>query len=645
MDELERVFGEGGALANTIPGYRVRAEQMDMARAIQAAIVDQRPLIAEAGTGTGKTFAYLVPALLSGGKVVLSTGTKTLQDQLFTRDLPAVRAALKAPVTVALLKGRSNYVCHYHLEHALQEGRFRDRAEVDHLQHIAQFARTSQSGDRAELVSVPEHSGVWPQVTSTRENCLGQDCPRHADCFVLTARKNALVADVVVVNHHLFFADVMLRDEGAGELLPQCTTIILDEAHQLPETATLFFGRSLSTSQLIELGRDATTEALTASAELRHIPDAAMALEKSARDLRLSLAMKEGRLSSEQISRILTFGPAFQQVLQRLQELMEAVNEQAERSEGLKSIVQRAEVLRDAAIAWWSSDTGNGQIRWLECYSQSLQLNSTPLSVADSFRAQINAIPKAWIFTSATLSVRGDFSHYQNEMGLEAAEARSWESPFNYAEQSLLYVPTGLPEPNTPEYTVAVVEAILPVLRASAGRAFLLFTSHRALQEAQVILRARFLKEDLPYPIFVQGESTRTELLNRFRAAGNGILLGSQSFWEGVDVKGDALSVVVIDKLPFTPPDDPVLAARIEAIAEQGRNAFMTYQLPRAVIALKQGAGRLIRDEQDRGVLMICDPRLLGKPYGRRIWMSLPPMRRSRELGDVEQFFADMASA
>ena len=241
--------------------------------------------------------------------------------------------------------------------------------------------------------------------------------------------------------------------------------------------------------------------------------------------------------------------------------------------------------------------------------------------------------------------MRGDFSHYQNEMGLEAAEARSWESPFNYAEQSLLYVPTGLPEPNTPEYTVAVVEAILPVLRASAGRAFLLFTSHRALQEAQVILRARFLKEDLPYPIFVQGESTRTELLNRFRAAGNGILLGSQSFWEGVDVKGEALSVVVIDKLPFTPPDDPVLAARIEAIAEQGRNAFMTYQLPRAVIALKQGAGRLIRDEQDRGVLMICDPRLLGKPYGRRIWMSLPPMRRSRELGDVEQFFADMASA
>ncbi len=571
--------------------------------------------------------------------MIISTGTKTLQDQLFNRDIPTLRAILQVPVTVALLKGRSNYICHYHLEQTLREGHLRERAEIVHLHQVAAFAESSTSGDIAELTTIPEHSGIWRQVTSTRDNCLGQECPHHGKCFVLNARKEAQQADLVVVNHHLFFADVMLRDEGAGELLPQANTVILDEAHQLPETATVFFGRTLSTSLLIELGRDAIAEALNASAEFRDIPDAALALEKSSKDLRLALPLKEGRLAYDQVKRYEGFVPALDQVVARLDSLHTLVVQQAERSEGLHAVALRTQALLEQARSWQKEDEGSDQIRWLECLSQSLHLNLTPLSLADTFKAHWDAAQKSWIFTSATLSVNGDFKHYQQEMGLTDIKALSWDSPFDYATQSLLYVPQGLPQPNTPDYTVAVVEAVLPVLQASAGRAFILFTSHRALKEAHEILKLRFETLGLSYPLFIQGETSRSELLNRFRQAEHGVLLGSSSFWEGVDVKGEALSVVIIDKLPFSPPDDPVLAARIEEINRQGRNAFMEYQLPRAVIALKQGAGRLIRDEQDRGLLMICDPRLLGKPYGRRIWMSLPPMRRTRILAEVQEFF------
>ncbi len=638
MNDMTRIFGDDGPLARTLPAYRVRGGQIDLAQAIHSAILANRSLIAEAGTGTGKTFAYLVPALLSGGKVIVSTGTKTLQDQLFNRDIPTLRAALQVPVTVALLKGRSNYICHYHLEQTLREGRMRDRSEVVHLQRVAAFAQSSMRGDIAELTTVPENSGLWPQVTSTRDNCLGQECPHHAKCFVLSARKDAQQADVVVVNHHLFFADVMLRDEGAGELLPQAQTVILDEAHQLPETATVFFGRSLSTSLLVDLARDAVSEALGVSVEFRDIPEASSALERASKDLRLSIPLKEGRLAYDQVRRYENFTEALNQVALRLEALHALVAHQAERSEGLHAIALRAQELL-AQTQSWQGEGDSDQIRWMECFSQSLHLNLTPLSLAETFKLQWNAVPKSWIFTSATLSVNGDFKHYQHEMGLSETEALTWASPFDYAAQSLLYVPTGLPQPNTPDYTAAVVEAALPVLQASAGRAFMLFTSHRALKEAHALLKERFESLGLDYPLLIQGETSRSELLNRFRQVQNAVLLGSSSFWEGVDVKGEALSVVIIDKIPFAPPDDPVLAARIEEITRQGRNAFMDYQLPRAVISLKQGAGRLIRDEQDRGVLMLCDPRLLGKPYGRRVWMSLPPMRRTRDLAEVQEFF------
>ena len=639
MSDLASVFSETGALAQVVPGFRARPFQLEMAETIQKVIKNQSVIVAEAGTGTGKTFAYLVPALLSGGKVIISTGTKTLQDQLFGRDIPTVRDALKVPVTVALLKGRANYVCHHHLERAKDDGRLPTRDDVVYLARIESFARISNTGDRADLAEVPENAGVWPLVTSTRDNCLGSQCEHYDKCFVMKARKQALESDVVVVNHHLFFADVMLRDEGVAEILPACNTVIFDEAHQLPETASLFFGQSVSTTQLVDLARDARIEAATSAKDAAELPVMASALEKAARDLRLAFEDSGSRMPAVALRNRKTVTEALTVATEKLTHLAETLHAQAARSEGLTQCFERADGLR-AQLAGWREDSDASLVRWVEVFHQSVQFNATPLSIAEIFRKQVEAQAKAWVFTSATLSVNGNFAHYVNELGIESAQTESWASPFDFANQGLLYVPQQLPEPNTPDYTRAVVEAALPAVEASRGRAFLLFTSLRAMREAHGLLTEEFKRRGWDYPLLVQGEGSRTELLLRFRELGNAVLIGSQSFWEGIDVRGDALSLVMIDKLPFAPPDDPVLAARIEKINAEGRNAFMEYQLPRAVISLKQGAGRLIRDETDRGVLMICDPRLISKSYGKRIWRSLPPMARSREITDVAAFFA-----
>jgi len=656
MSALVQVFSADGALSRAIPGYRVRPQQIEMAERIAAAIERHGVLVAEAGTGTGKTFAYLVPALTSGGKVIISTGTKTLQDQLFQRDLPMVRDALKAPATIALLKGRANYVCHYHLERARQDGRFSSREDAAHIHRIARFAKVSRSGDKAECTDVPEDSAVWIAATSTRDNCLGQDCPNAKECFVINARREAQAADVVVVNHHLFFADVMLRQDGLAELLPACNTVIFDEAHQLPETASLFFGESVSTAQLIELARDARTEGLAAAPDFTALPDGARQLEKAARDLRLAVTGENMRLSMSQLES--GFDATLQEVSDELTRFGALLEAQAERSEGLEHCWQRARELQ-ALLARWRAGADAAMVRWVEVFNQALSLNATPLFIADIFRRQMEGHPRAWIFTSATLAVERDFRHYCDELGLgETAlnanktrneklsqastetETGCWGSPFNYAEQAVLYVPQAMPDPNSREYNDAVVEAIWPVIAASKGRAFVLCTSLRAMRRIHESLAARFAAEKFDHPLLLQGEGSKSELLSRFRHLGNAVLVASQSFWEGVDVRGEALSLVIIDKLPFAPPDDPVLAARIEHMKREGRNAFMEYQLPRAVISVKQGAGRLIRDEEDRGVLMICDPRLISKPYGKRVWRSLPPMRRTRELQDVTDFFS-----
>jgi ATP-dependent DNA helicase DinG len=621
-----------------------------MADAVAAAITGRSALIAEAGTGTGKTFAYLVPALVYGGKVIVSTGTKTLQDQLFQRDLPLVRDALKLPVTLALLKGRANYVCHHHLERAAAEGRFPSRDDARHLVKIVAFSRASDTGDRGALADVPENATIWPLVTSTRDNCLGGSCSYHADCFVLKARKAALEADVVVVNHHLFFADVMLRDEGLAELLPACNTIVLDEAHQLPDTATLFFGEQLTAGQLALLARDAEVAARTGAREVAELPDAASGVGPAIRKLRLVFGEVPGKLAQRVAAEKEGFAEALDELTVALDRLGTELGQNAERSEDIGNCAQRAtdavaELARwRAGLAESASEEAVPQaawIRWVEVTQAGWQLHASPLTVADVFAKQVAESGRSWVFTSATLAVGGDFSLYQRELGLADAATGCWDSPFDYESQALLYVPRDLPQPNSREHTEAVVAAVLPVLRASGGRAFLLFTTLRALNVAREMLVDAFAREGLDWPLLVQGEGSRSELLTRFRELGNAVLLGSASFREGVDVPGAALSVVIIDKLPFAPPDDPLLAARLEHLRAEGGNPFFDYQLPQAVIALKQGAGRLIRTETDRGVLMICDPRLTDKPYGKRIWRSLPPMRRTRDLSEVEAFLAE----
>jgi ATP-dependent DNA helicase DinG len=641
--DLERVFGASGMLAAKVAHYRPRAQQLEMAERVAAAIRDNGILVCEAGTGTGKTFGYLVPALLGGGKVIVSTGTKTLQDQLFRRDLPLVRDALGVSVNVALLKGRANYVCRYHLERNLADGRLASREDAAQLQRIGRFARVSTSGDRGELAEVPEDAPAWALATSTRENCLGQACPRYDECFVMAARRRALAADIIVVNHHLFFADLALKDDGMAELLPACNTVVFDEAHQLPQTATLFFGETLSTGQLLELSRDARGEALAAAADVPDLAARIGSVEKAARELRLSVPQENTRFAARALDGRRAFASALDAAQDALAALGASLEAVAERSEGLARCASRAGAALGLLLRWREGD-GERLVRWVEVYSHSLALNATPLSVAPLFRKQLDGRPRSWIFVSATLAVAGDFSLYCAEMGLDGSSTACWDSPFDYVRNAMLYVPRGLPDPSSAEHTRAVVDAAFPVLRASRGRAFFLFTTLRAMRLAHELLREALARERLAYPLLLQGEGSRSDLLERFRRLGDAILVGSASFWEGVDVRGEALSLVVIDKLPFAPPDDPVLAARLQALEREGRNPFVDYQLPQAAIALKQGAGRLIRDEADRGVLMICDPRLFSKAYGRRILASLPPMKPSRDQEEATAFFADPAT-
>ena len=647
MSDLESAFAPDGLLAAAVPAFRPRAQQLEMARHIATALRENRVLVAEAGTGTGKTFAYLVPALLSGGKVILSTGTKTLQDQLFNRDLPTVRAALKVPVSIALLKGRANYVCPYHLERNARDGRFLTAQDAADLRAIARFAQTTPTGDKAECTAVREDSAAWIAATSTRDNCLGQECPNVKECFVLAARRAAMDADVVVVNHHLFFADVMLRDEGMGELLPSCNAVIFDEAHQLPETASLFFGENVSTAQLLELARDTRSETLAGARDCRELIDATRGLEKAARDLRLAFGAEPARLSAAQVAALPEFDKCVTALGDELARFGEILGTQAERSEGLANCLRRTGEIQER-LARWRSPESSELIRWVEVFTQSAALNATPLHVSGVFRRQLESHPRAWVFTSATLAVGQDFSHYCNELGLSWLEpppmTQVWGSPFDYAEQALLYAPSGMPDPNHPEYIEAVAGTALPLIRAARGRTFVLCTSLRAMRRVHGLIADGLERAGDKLPILLQGEGSRTELLERFRRLGNAVLVASQSFWEGVDVPGDALSLVVIDKLPFAPPDDPVLAARVEHLQKSGRNPFMHYQLPRAVINMKQGAGRLIRSERDRGVLCICDPRMIDKQYGKIVWRSLPPMRRTRVEAEAVAFLEQLPS-
>lgn len=666
-EQVADVFTPQGPLARQVPTFRPRAQQTDMAVHIAEAIRSDSACLVEAGTGTGKTYAYLVPAMLSGGKVVLSTGTKTLQDQLFERDIPTVREALGAPIRVALLKGRSNYVCLHHLERAHSEGRFLQKEDARHIQNILRFSKMTKRGDKAECADVPESAAVWHMATSTKDNCLGSECARYDECFVVKARREALEADLVVVNHHLFFADVALKEEGMAELLPNCNTVIFDEAHQLPDTAGIFFGQRFSTTQVLDLAQDVRLSALAEARDCLDLPVQSAALDKAARDFRLTLGNDTVRQPASQMLRHAEFLKGLDALAARIDLMTELLQTQAGRSPDLERAWQRCTALGQDLMRWKrgalnqpmagtadkagsAPDENSGQtpgdyVYWVETLGHGLHLHATPLSVAEPFTKLMASSPRSWIFTSATLAVQGDFGHYQEAMGLHDIASYCWDSPFDYGQQAMLCCPTELPDPNSTDYTDRLVDAVLPLIQAAEGRTFFLCTSLRAMQRVRSQLETRLAFHQPEIQILCQGDAAKNELLRRFREEGNAILVGSQSFWEGVDVPGDALSLVIIDKLPFAAPDDPVLSARIDALNRQGKNAFMHYQLPHAVINVKQGAGRLIRSERDQGVLVIGDPRLVTKAYGKKVWRSLPPMARTRDIAEAERFLIQTLKA
>jgi len=648
-EATHEALSEGGALATQIDGFVTREAQQRLSAAIAEAFESREVLLAEAGTGTGKTFAYLAPALLSGLKTIISTGTRALQDQLYHRDLPRVRNALGTGLKSALLKGRANYLCKYRLEQAKGEPRFTTREQISQFQRIVSWGGRTQFGDMAELEALPDDSPLLPMVTSTNDNCLGTDCPFWGDCFVVQARQRAQSADIVVVNHHLLLADLALKQEGFGEILPGAQAFVIDEAHQLPELAANFFGESFGMRPLQELARDCLAECKDVPGALAALQVPVRALEQSLRELRAGMEGLPTRGTRQRALAKPEVREAFDALTSSVQHLIEAVVAVAEASLGLDACAARA---KDSAtrLARWLGDESNpdenrvvdvdseaplstSDVLWYELTQRGFRCQRTPLDVSGPLREHRERSHAAWVFTSATLAVGGSFDHLALRLGLEDPTTLLQPSPFDWPKQALCYLPQNLPEPNVRGFGTAMIAALYPVLQASNGRAFLLFASHRALREAAETLR------DEPWPLFVQGEAPRATLLQKFRESGNGVLLGAASFREGVDVVGDALSVVVIDKLPFAAPDDPVFEARLEAIRRDGGNPFRDEQLPQAVIALKQGVGRLIRSETDRGVLVLCDPRLTGKPYGKIFLDSLPPFARTREVADVQRFF------
>lgn len=643
-EAIVRFFDSNGPLSKVIDGYCMRPLQVEMAQAIAETIEKGEMLVAEAGTGTGKTFAYLLPALLWGGKVIISTGTKNLQDQLFLKDMPVIRQVLDIPVIVKLLKGRSNYLCRHRLARTMETGRLASRTDVKYLRLIDRFDKVTDTGDKAELAEVPETAAIWNMVTSTKENCLGNECAYYAECFVMKARQQAKKADVVVVNHHLFFADIVLKDSGVAELLPDVNTVIFDEAHQLPDTARLSFGEFLSTARILEFCKETLVECRAHARDGADWSQLISGLEKAARDLRLVFGEENIRLAVSQIPEKTALFESIAVLVSEINQLTDALNGQKERSEELMLCYEQSVRLSEQFLGWLDEARGEKtaeHILWTEVFGSWLRLHKTPLSISGIFPDQREkGVEQSWIFTSATLALRENFHYFLSQLGLDSARSQSWPSPFNYGKQGLLYVPDNMPLPHMPAFTDAVVDAILPLIEAAGGKTFVLCTTLKAVDRIAERLKEEFLLRDWSFPLLVQGESSRMDLVTRFRNAGNAVLVGSYSFWEGVDVRGDALSLVVIDKLPFAPPDDPVLAARIAALESEGGNGFMDCQLPEAIISLKQGTGRLIRDETDRGVLMICDTRLVSKGYGRRIWQSLPPFSRTRSLDDACAFFS-----
>ncbi|MGV3002407.1 ATP-dependent DNA helicase [Vibrio sp. E150_018] len=647
---ISKTFSSSGALGKAIPGFQPRPPQIDMAEAVHQAIKNDQQLVVEAGTGTGKTFAYLVPALLSGKKVIISTGSKNLQEQLFHRDLPLMVNALGFTGHVSLLKGRSNYLCLDRLSRQLIESHTNeaDPELLSQLVKVRSWSSESKTGDLGDCEAIAEDSPIISNITSTNDNCLGKECPSYQDCFVLKARKKAMDSDLVVVNHHLFLADLAIKETGFGELIPDADVFIFDEAHQLPDIASQYFGQSISSRQIQELAKDIEIGYRTEAKDMRQLQKIATKLVQTFMDLRIILGdinYQGSNSSGKSIRGNWREAIKSQAVMREIERLHEALDLALEvlkialgRSELLDAAYERTHMIKSRLTRVCDTSI-TGYSYWFECSPRHFVLHITPLSVSDKFKEQIATKQGSWIFTSATLAVRDDFKHFTERLGIEPAQQFTLPSPFDYQSQALLCVPRYLPEPNSVGMAEKLAQMLGPVIEANNGRCFFLCTSHHMMRRL-----ADLFREQLDLSVLVQGETSKQKLLNEFIEHGNAVLVATGAFWEGIDVRGDALSCVIIDKLPFTAPDDPLLKARIEDCRLKQGDAFAEVQLPDAVITLKQGVGRLIRDQKDKGVLIICDNRLVTREYGGIFLQSLPPIPRTRDLNKVSEFLSQSCS-
>lgn len=636
MQKVKDIFAAEGALAQAIEGFQPRKPQVEMAQAVETAIKNNQILLAEAGTGTGKTFAYLAPLFSSRKKAIVSTGTKTLQEQLYHRDLPLVKKALGSNKHTALLKGRSNYLCLFRLRQHSHGNVFYDKQTLSELTQVKEWSTSTKTGDVGELHSIQEGASVLPYVTSTVDNCLGRDCPDYEECYLVKARKQALDADLVVVNHHLFFADLALKDTGFGELVPEADCIVFDEAHQIPDIATEYFGEAASSRQIHELCKDIEMLQRTVLKDAEQLSKAADKLLMASADLRILFpdTPEKGNW------RVMMNRPEITSQIEKIESAFEVLYEVIKvhlgREKALDQMFERAAQLR-ASLERLTDVERNGVSFWYETTPKHIVLHLTPLSIAKKFNEMVTSPPRTWVFTSATMSVDNDFEHLKRQLGLENSVDMILPSPFDYPNQAVLCVPRYLPAPNHESMAQALCDIAKDVVKASGGRCFLLFTSHYMMRKVSALLSKR-----IKNTLLVQGETSKRMLLERYLNEKDAVLCATGAFWEGVDVRGDDLTCVLIDKLPFATPDDPLLQARIEDCRRSGANPFARLQIPQAVITLKQGAGRLIRDTSDKGVLVICDNRLVSKEYGDIFLRSLPNMKRTRDLKETLKFLKDM---
>ena len=637
----DNFFSPQGPLNDCLNNYQLRAEQVEMAKSVSNAIKDKESLVIEAGTGVGKTFAYLYPSLLKGGRVVISTATKNLQDQLFFNDIPKIREALKISVKVNILKGRANYICKLRMENTNQEGMFFNKNDAKYLHLIKAYSDNSDSGEVSEISKIPENSAIWPMVTSTKENCLGQDCEFYKNCFLVKARKEALESEVLIVNHHLFFADFVLKDAELSEILPKANTVIFDEAHQVPLVASFFLGEFISSSQIINLIQDCQQSFIKYPDTIKILDSLAKDLQENIFELKALISPSSVRLNINKLQDYDAFKETYKTLIAKLDLLETILSKHAEDNAESQKLFDRATELTIKLNSWLKRDNQN-DIYWLEVFARTIQFNATPISVAEQFNKFQKKADSAWIFTSATLSINGSFDHFTSLLGLKKSRTQYLQSPFNYSENAFLYVPKEIPDPKDELFNLVLVKKALPLIRAAKGRAFILATSLKSMEEIGALLKDEFEKNKIDYPVITQGEGPKNDLLNQFKKHGNAVLIGSLSFWEGIDVRGSTLSLVIIDKLPFQSPGDPVFESKIKLLTEEGANAFMSMQLPEAIIRLKQGVGRLIRDDHDKGVMVICDRRIIEKSYGMKIWKSLPSFKRTRSESAVINFLEEL---